>query len=616
MKQIDYKKLQRDMMKISKFWDNKERIEKAFLNNDLTFITQFKNMLEQEQEQEQADDFYFLQNYYKLKYFPDYFELSREEIKDSFNQFFKKQVDMDLEDVLPSSYLFFDEFYTTLEDNHIEIDSLFQQSIREKYNSDSLYHGLYQGSISFADINLELFEDDLFDNDDVIRSCRYLVENQLEDHLRFLDRKYYILKYYINQYGIDEGIEKMYSKKIKNEDSRVGYNDVILKSITNVDDFCDFYQRFSLLFTKKEFKGLLNKVCSIKPRGGLFPVRGYYGSYDNLKDVCYMLDSLGYGDYQMQFYSFLIYSSDDLVPIKQVIEADKFYTSIVDQIREYDFSPLEAYTYIYLLSKNYKHFKYYHNSIEDDKRFRHYSRNPYLILDNDWEVCTGYVMMADLLLKRLGFISKDVLVTNDNVSHARLGVFIDDHKYHVKSAFLGDPTFDSRSYGIYNIRHMLMKFEEVSSDHFVMEDFQFNLIRGLDNKNLPYQEINREVLDEVVHNVIYKVLDDLSLEEKDNIIKEIVSSVFEDKNTYDSFDYVTTSLDNECYFVDRFIPGEESMFFDSFKSDSIWDKYGDNNSISTENLINFHDDLLKFTEDSNDNSYLINSNSFVKKRKG
>ena len=183
------------MMKISKFWDNKERIEKAFLNNDLTFITQFKNMLEQEQEQ--ADDFYFLQNYYKLKYFPDYFELSREEIKNSFNQFFKKQVDMDLENILPSSYLFFDEFYTTLKDNHIEIDSLFQQSIREKYNSDSLYHGLYQGSISFADINLELFEDDLFDNDDVIRSCHFLVENQLEDNFHFLVCMYYILKYYI-----------------------------------------------------------------------------------------------------------------------------------------------------------------------------------------------------------------------------------------------------------------------------------------------------------------------------------------------------------------------------------------------------------------------------------
>lgn len=134
--------------------------------------------------------------------------------------------------------------------------------------------------------------------------------------------------------------------------------------------------------------------------------------------------------------------------INNLIFREEIMENIINEVNNYNLSPLEKYMYLYNIVKMYKEYKETKYNIHPElSRYSEYT------LFNDYMVCVGYATLLEELVERLN--DKNVLCSTygcrilddgENNGHCRCLVRIKDEKYGIDGIYISDPTWDSVNY--------------------------------------------------------------------------------------------------------------------------------------------------------------------------
>lgn len=145
----------------------------------------------------------------------------------------------------------------------------------------------------------------------------------------------------------------------------------------------------------------------------------------------------------------------DVKPI-YLKEREIILNEIVDEVKEYELSPLERYMYIYNIVKLFKEYK--KEGVEEKNTF--ISRHSAFTLFNEYMVCAGYAELLCELADRLNEPNLKVCnysctvwseSRNEEVGHRKCLVKIKDEKYGIDGIYISDPTWD---HVIYNRKYL------------------------------------------------------------------------------------------------------------------------------------------------------------------
>ena len=145
-----------------------------------------------------------------------------------------------------------------------------------------------------------------------------------------------------------------------------------------------------------------------------------------------------------------------ILSLNEMKELNFKLDSMVAEIKNSSLSPYEKYIAAYNIVKSFKKYRFYLDNEGIDRLVSDQSRNPYLILTNQYIVCAGYSSLLHLLLKKLDIPSHEwtldvsdksnAIVSGTSTvgdAHARLYVSIVDDKYGINGYYMCDPTFDN-----------------------------------------------------------------------------------------------------------------------------------------------------------------------------
>lgn len=165
-----------------------------------------------------------------------------------------------------------------------------------------------------------------------------------------------------------------------------------------------------------------------------------------------------------------------ILPLNEMKELNLRLDYTVSEIKNSSLSPYEKYIAAYNIVKSFKKYRFYLDNEGFDTMISDQSRNPYLVLINQYIVCAGYTSLLHSLLKKLNIPSREwILDVSDNSesvalgdsesndTHARLYVNIVDNKYGINGYFMCDPTFDNvdkENSDLYGYRHLSMSCGE------------------------------------------------------------------------------------------------------------------------------------------------------------
>ena len=241
-----------------------------------------------------------------------------------------------------------------------------------------------------------------------------------------------------------------------------------------------------------------------------------------------------------------------ILSLNEMKELNSKLDFMVDEIKNSSLSPYEKYIAAYNIVKSFKKYRLYLDNEGIDEVVSDQSRNPYLVLTNQYIVCAGYSSLLHLLLKKLDIPSHEWIigvsdkseavassVSKDNDTHARLYVHIVDDKYGINGYYMCDPTFDSvdkESSDLHGYRHLSMSCGEshdygkdTPSYYYFSHDDVFNdqMFINIDDyleKSDSLYEIFTIIQD--LDPVFYSQLSELDSEEEQ---KEAIKKHFKEK---------------------------------------------------------------------------------------
>lgn len=241
-----------------------------------------------------------------------------------------------------------------------------------------------------------------------------------------------------------------------------------------------------------------------------------------------------------------------ILSLNEMKELNSRLDYMVAEIKNSSLSPYEKYIAAYNIVKSFKKYRLYLDNEGIDEVVSDQSRNPYLVLTNQYIVCAGYSSLLHLLLKKLDIPSHEWIigvsdkseavassVSKDNDTHARLYVHIVDDKYGINGYYMCDPTFDSvdkESSDLHGYRHLSMSCGEshdygkdTPSYYYFSHDDVFNdqMFINIDDyleKSDSLYEIFTIIQD--LDPVFYSQLSELDSEEEQ---KEAIKKHFKEK---------------------------------------------------------------------------------------
>lgn len=182
---------------------------------------------------------------------------------------------------------------------------------------------------------------------------------------------------------------------------------------------------------------------------------------------------------------------------QELLELDKILDLFVEDIKKSNLSQYEKYVAVYDIVKGFKEYKFYLENEKTDERISDQSRNVYLILLNDFIVCAGYIMLLNILLKKVGINS--VYVSNSKENHALAYVNLEDPKYDIngyyKCDITADTTNDILNFGYNNIHEVAASvlFETDLDEYFIKDSsIPYSYLSKLDPNILEKMKESRE----------------------------------------------------------------------------------------------------------------------------
>lgn len=438
--------------------------------------------------------------------------------------------------------------------------------IKDNYNSALSKCELKPEFIDFHYLNNNISDEcllkilDLLDNSKEVyeKLIRYLNENLSNKFkLKKFDKKYFKLfefnlsQIYVDKYSLDE-LSFMFNilmEKLGMEGefpfSEVQLNAIIdyLSKNRDVVVSDEFLNKIGAMDLKYNFKNFdIDEKIVVNDKFSLVEFSRFIDNYieSNRKDIKLILsshyvyydkvkDMLGYNNV---FINYGGVEEDGLISLDEYIKAHKFYDGVVDFVNMFYFSPLEAYFFAYILTKNFKKYRVYKDSKEVDEKYSHMSRNFILIVGNEYIVCEGFVNFIDEILKRLNYSSSVLSVKS--MAHARIMVYLKDDKYQVEGVYVGDPTFDSNEEHMFKYSLMTISKEDyINADYNDQINFENSFKKINENSVIDcevgsddfYEIINKKIPPEIIKNVFFSIFGKLypswSFEEIDENLEKI-----------------------------------------------------------------------------------------------
>lgn len=200
-------------------------------------------------------------------------------------------------------------------------------------------------------------------------------------------------------------------------------------------------------------------------------------------------------------YLIKLYDNDLLITIDEYIQTTLILKQYLDEILQYDLSPIEQIMYAYDISRD----GLYQEEDKDDDFYL--SRDLTWVLAENKCVCGGFCRVFNALVKMLGYhADSDYGYMFDNVSkayeiHAISIVNVNDDKYNIHGIYTFDPTFDCRKSEDDSLSYYLYFAKTFVFFTFINHDYQSirlkysidELINYLINHDCYGEEIYEEV---------------------------------------------------------------------------------------------------------------------------
>lgn len=219
-------------------------------------------------------------------------------------------------------------------------------------------------------------------------------------------------------------------------------------------DNIEFIKKF-LNFNEQELKELMEKKEVIYIMGRVHNIKAYIENNKQLTNkkiiiaqslkledkITYEINKI-FKDYKNVYVR--IEGNKEPISISNLNKTLNIIDYIVEDVKKFNFSPLEQIMYVYDKVRN----RVYKEEAMNESYS--VSRDLTQVLLGNKIVCEGFANEFNAILKKLGFktstytLLKNELVNNKKVGHIRNMVYINDRKYNIKGIYFFDATWDSK----------------------------------------------------------------------------------------------------------------------------------------------------------------------------
>lgn len=284
----------------------------------------------------------------------------------------------------------------------------------------------------------------------------------------------------------------------------------------------------------------------------------------------------------------------EIVSIDDCLKTIDIIDKMVEEIKKYNFSPLEQLMYTYDLVRD----RVYVNENQEDKPTT--SRDLSSVLLGDKIVCVGYANIFDAIVTKLGIktMTYDIDSKDNRPGHARNIAYIKDEKYEIEGVYYFDTTWDSKrsendNKFLYGFRYFAKTKNEI--EYYQKGKFVDQVLPGYSN-NLEF------VLEDYIEN--YKV-------------EEIPSYIIKTINRMSKLiDDGKINIDISKFVVNEIFPKKVPIILDIDKNellDIVCNyMYLFNNSLRAETLLKVLYNVRKIEYYNNSNKYPFSLEDFFK----
>lgn len=220
--------------------------------------------------------------------------------------------------------------------------------------------------------------------------------------------------------------------------------------ISELPELAEFYKK-----AKKEYKRLLKAAEYVSFSFSIEEVSDYVKRNPILKskkiilaevteldsDIVSKVKSL-FGENSSNIY-FIIVGNERPISLKDYESTLNFIDKKVEEIKRFNFSPLETIMYAYDMVRD----RIY--TAEEENEDETVSRDLSSVLFGDKIVCVGYARIFKAILEKSGIDCRMFYLDDSTISdmgHARNEIYVQDEKYGVDGVYYFDPTWDSKKW--------------------------------------------------------------------------------------------------------------------------------------------------------------------------
>lgn len=165
---------------------------------------------------------------------------------------------------------------------------------------------------------------------------------------------------------------------------------------------------------------------------------------------------------------FSLQGNHNIITYNQCLETYKSLSAIVDDVNQYNFSPLEKMMYVYDIVRR----RVYKDADSDEDLL--VARDLTSALLGDKVVCLGYAVILEHILNQLGIkTSTELLYSMTGHGHARNVVLIKDDKYDIEGVYYLDATWDSKEISNDKYAHSYKFFAKTIDYMNILDDGEY-----------------------------------------------------------------------------------------------------------------------------------------------
>lgn len=344
-----------------------------------------------------------------------------------------------------------------------------------------------------------------------------LVINLEEDPLTKDFTKKYDLKgredYY--QFEIQTTLEEDFNKLIKDYNKmRSNFNELYKECDFDLETFKEYKIFLSKHINKKDdfYKKLIENIEYIKIVGDFKKVKKYIEKNPILKNKKIILDDAFDLEYDTDYITKLFKNYDNIyveilgnnlpITLEELNKTQTIIRNIVNEIKQYNFSPIEQIMYLYDKVRERKYVK------EGKNDYYTESRDLTKVLTGDKIVCVGYANIIDAVIRMLNFSTfmNYIKHKNKDVGHVLNAIYVKDDKYSINGIFYFDATWDSKRD---NTNDYLYSYKYFAKNKSTIEGYQKHLFTNVDLNGYSdkmvdnfIEKVNSKGIREVDKNII------------------------------------------------------------------------------------------------------------------